>query len=498
MLQSALAKKARYAVLTLVAALSLIGGLSLHGLSLAAAYVAVLPIFVCYTLIVRPSLVRRLRYYHAFYVLLLAAMVAGYLMVLARAVPQLRVRWLEVPLAVWFLLTMHVVVWLMDRIVNVGLSAAFGLAGLGPVAEKSEIRNPKSETNPKFEGPKRSAGLPLFRIWDLGPSCLFRISRFGFRISDLQAAFQTGLRVVLLLAIAGPYILALFAVHWVKFADNTDPMRRCKMAFETVRVQTADGISLDGWFLPASAAGSSSPDGARGDPIPSDTTVIVVPGRGMPKGCSLNYAQMLCLGRCNVLLLDLRGEGGSAGHSRSFGVREARDVLGAVQYLQESRAQASRYIFAFGISQGASAVIRAAAVDERVRAVVVDSTLTIAQDILPARVLLGLPAPLRVYLAGMTRAFASAELGCNLFHQADLAAVTAQLSPRPFLVIHGAQDLIADPNEAARLFEAAGQPKCLDMVPDAGHAEALLLEGTPYIIRILQLFDLARQMDQAS
>jgi pimeloyl-ACP methyl ester carboxylesterase len=270
------------------------------------------------------------------------------------------------------------------------------------------------------------------------------------------------------------------------------------MAFETVRVQTADGISLEGWFLPAAAAGSSSPDGAMGAPIPSDTTVIVVPGRGMPKGCSLNYAQMLCLGRCNVLLLDLRGEGGSAGHSRSFGVREARDVLGAVQYLQESRAQASRYIFAFGISQGASAVIRAAAVDERVRAVVVDSTLTIAQDILPARVLLGLPAPLRVYLAGMTRAFASAELGCNLFRQADLAAITAQLSPRPFLVIHGAQDLIADPNEATRLFEAAGQPKCLDMVPDAGHAEALLLEGAPYIIRILQLFDLARQMDQAS
>jgi len=262
------------------------------------------------------------------------------------------------------------------------------------------------------------------------------------------------------------------------------------MAFEPVQMRAADGVSLEGWFLPASITGS--------DPTPSDTTVIVVPGRGMPKGCSLNYAQMLCLGRCNVLLFDLRGEGGSAGHSRSFGVREAQDVLGAVQYLEESHAQASRHIFAFGISQGASAVIRAAAADERVRAVVVDSTLTIAQDILPARVLLGLPAPLRMYLAGMTRAFASAELGCNLFHQADLAAVTAKLSPRPLLVIHGQEDSVADPNEAARLYEAAGQPKCLDMVPGAGHAEALLLEGGSYIIRILQLFDLARHMDSES
>jgi alpha-beta hydrolase superfamily lysophospholipase len=436
---------------------------------LAAGYFAVLPAFACYALIVRPSLARRLRYYHVLYVLLLTAMVAGYLMVLAHVVPQLRVRWMEVPLAVWFLLTMHVVVWLVDRILNAGLSTAFGLAGLerrvlmadGTHAANSQfaIRDPQS-------------------------------GKGRFRIFDLPAAVKAGLRVFLLLAIAGPYILALFAVHWVKFADNTDPMRQCKMAFEPVRIQAADGVSLDGWFLPALTPGSA--------PRPSDTTVIVVPGRGMPKGCSVNYAQMFCLGRCNVLLFDLRGEGGSAGHSRSFGVREAQDVLGAVQYLQESHAQASRHIFAFGISQGASAVIRAAAADQRVRAVVVDSTLTIAQDILPARALLGLPAPLRFYLAGMTRAFASAELGCNLFHQTDLAAVAARLSPRPLLVIHGAQDRIADPNEAVRLYEAAGQPKCLDLVPDAGHAQALPQEGGPYIIRILQLFDLARHMDSES
>jgi alpha-beta hydrolase superfamily lysophospholipase len=439
MFQSRLPNKARYAVLIVVATISLIGGLSLQGLSLAAVYFAVLPVFACYALIVRPSLARRLRYYHVLYVLLLTAMVAGYLMILARVVPQLRVRWMEVPLAVWFLLTMHLVVWLMDRILDVALSAAFGLAGLGPTAA-----SPRRLQIPK-----------------------------------------TAIRVLCLLAVAGPYILALFAVHWIKFTDNSDPMRQCAMAFEPARFQTADGVSLDGWFLPAATA-------------PSDTTVIVVPGRGMPKGCSLNYAQMLCLARCNVLLFDLRGEGGSAGHSRSFGVREAQDVLGAVQYLEQTHAQASRHIYAFGISQGASAVIRAAAVDERVRAVVVDSTLTIAQDILPARVLLGLPLPLRTYLASMTRVFASAELGCNLFRQADLAAETSKLSPRPLLVIHGSEDPVADPGEATRLYEAAGQPKCLDMVPGAGHAQALLLEGSSYIIRILQLFALARNMDSAS
>jgi fermentation-respiration switch protein FrsA (DUF1100 family) len=98
----------------------------------------------------------------------------------------------------------------------------------------------------------------------------------------------------------------------------------------------------------------------------------------------------------------------------------------------------------------------------------------------------------------MTCAFASAELGCNLFRQADLATDVAKLNPRPLLVIHGSEDSLADPQEAARLYEAAGQPKCLDMVRGAGHGQALLLEGPAYIIRILQLFALARDMDSNS
>ena len=52
---------------------------------------------------------------------------------------------------------------------------------------KSEIRNPKFETNPKFEAPKRWPDQDPFRISDFGSSCLFRASKFGFRISALWA-----------------------------------------------------------------------------------------------------------------------------------------------------------------------------------------------------------------------------------------------------------------------------------------------------------------------
>lgn len=419
-------RKTRFLIFLTVTALSLVGGLFLHGLSLAAVYFAVLPASVGYVVALRPDLLRHVRYYHILYVLLLTAMVTAYLMSLARTLHHLRIVWTEVPIAVWFLLTMHVVVWLLDRAVNAVVSKVFRAAGV-----------------------------------------------------------RTALRLACIVAVAAPYVLALFAVHWVKFADNDDPQRECSLPFEHVRFTATDGVPLDGWFLPLS-------------PTPAETTVILVPGRGMPKAGSLYYAQILAMGRCNVLLFDLRGEGGSSGHSRSFGVREVRDVLGAVQFLEQNYAAASKHLYAFGVSQGASAVIRAAAQDQRVRAVVVDSTLTVAQDLLPARVLAGLPAPLRVYLQNLTCAFASAELGCNLFRELDLAPDMAKLSPRPLLVIHGAADTVSSPQEATKLFEAAGQPKCLDMVPGAGHGDALFVEGTTYLIRILQIFSLAERLDSAS
>lgn len=432
----------QWAAIVFVTALFVAGGLILHGLSLAALQVAVLPGFVSYLAIARRHSAFRLRYYHLLYIVLLAAFVLTYLLLLANAIPQLQIRWIEWPIALWFLLTIHVMVWLMDRVVDMILSKAFGLTG---------PRVATSSTRRRF-------------------------------------VLKTSLRGLCILALAGPYILAMFAVHWVKFSDNTDPMRQCQADFEQVRIRAADGLGLDGWFIPPVL-----PPGYAGGP--SDATVIVVPDRGTPKGCSLNFAQTSFLHGYNVLLLDLRGEGGSAGHTRSFGLREANDVLGAVQYLKQTHKEASRYVYAMGISHGASAVIHAAAIDERIRAVVLDGTITLRNAVLPRRILQELPEPFRTYLDTMTRAFASAELGCNLFREQDLATDIAKLSPRPLLIFHESADSEADPEQATRLFEAAGDPKCLCMIPGAVQGRAFMLAGNMYTTRVLQLLALARELD---
>jgi alpha-beta hydrolase superfamily lysophospholipase len=433
--------KTRYGLFIPVGAVSLTLGWVLCGFSLAAVFFAVLPTCIAYIAMIRPGAVRRVRYYHVLYAILLAAMVPAYFVLLTKAIPQLRVRWLEIPIALWFLLTLHIVVWLLDRLVNAILSIVFSRIGAKPQDAEQKT--------------------PILRHQPAGVA-------------------RAAIRVLCVLALAGPYVLALFMVHWVKFSDNSDPMQQYGSAFEPARIEAVDGVHLDGWFIPSL-------------PVPSEETVILVPGRGTAKVCFLNYAQVLCLNGYNVLLFDLRGEGGSSGHSRSFGLEETRDVLGAVRFLERSHPEVSSEIYVLGISYGAAAAIRAAAADTRIRAVVVDSPMTATRGDLSEETMAWLPSPVRAYVDWMTTLFASAELGCNLLAQSDLADEIAKLSPRPVLIVQGLEDRVVKPTEALRLYDAAGQPKDLCTVPRAGHAQALTWAGDIYVSRILKLFARARE-----
>jgi len=420
----------------IVAAASLITGAVVCGLSLRAVHIAVVPCFVAFILLFRKDIFKRIRWYHFLYFGLLTAAVAAYLVSLAHFIPEIRVRWLEFPVAIWFLISIHIVVLLIDRIINAILSVPFNLG-----------RNIQRQR--KFLFPK------------------------------------TILRILCVLAIAGPYLLAVFMVHWVKFADNIDPRQELGADFQQVRFQSTDEIKLEGWFIPAASL-------YRGRPALeslSNSTVIIVPGRGTTKACFLSYAMTLSENGHNVLLFDLRGQGASSGHTCSFGLLEANDVLGAVRYLKQFHQQASYYIFALGISDGASAVIGAAACDERIRAVVIDS-VNAQLGSLPERLKRSLPRPADVYVHKATLLFASAILGRNLFHQPDINNKIAQISPRPVLIFHGAADRISDPKSAEKLYATAKKPKKLCMVPNAGHAQVLLYTRERYINEISEAFAL--------
>lgn len=374
-----------------------------------AVYMAAVPGFLVYVALFRKDAAKRLSWRHGVYFLTLGLAATACLIALARITPLVRLSWQEVLVTVYFLAALYILLWAADQVINAGLGRAFGIAG--------------------------DARLPRWR-----------------------AVPKTVLRVLVLVFLGGPFVASAMATHWPKFEDTSDPAQLCGIKYERVGFCTADGVRLQGWFMPALD-------------ISSETTVIVAPGRGMTKAYFLPHAVMLADNWFNVLLLDLRGEGESEGHSRGFGVVEARDVVGALDYLRQARPQQSRHIFALGISQGASAVLAAAGQDARIEAVVADSTFPH-----PATELEGmtprLPWPLGAYFQKATLLLASAQLGCNLFESGACHDV-ARISPRPILLIHGWEDQAVPVCEAEELFSTARDPAMLWKVPGAGHGESL-------------------------
>ena len=241
---------------------------------------------------------------------------------------------------------------------------------------------------------------------------------------------------------------------------------------EEVYFPSRDGLRLHGLYLP----------GPDGSPV-----LLLCHGyyRSLTEtfslGCELNR-----LGY-HVLLFDFRGCGLSAGRFTTLGYREAADVLGAVDYLRERLGQ--RPLGVLGLSMGAVAALRAAADCPAIAAVVADSAYADLRDTVRHKTKDVLRLP---FLVGL--GWASIRIG-EWLSGGDLAAVravdavaSAKGGPRPLLLIHGERDDYLPPDNAQRLFQAAGEPKELWLAPGSGHAMARLDHGREYVARVHAFF----------
>jgi fermentation-respiration switch protein FrsA (DUF1100 family) len=187
------------------------------------------------------------------------------------------------------------------------------------------------------------------------------------------------------------------------------------------------------------------------------------------------------------LIFDFRGHGDSEGHTATFGLYESVDVKAAVDWLKSERPAASRHVYGLGSSMGAMSLVRAAADDPRIEAVVLDSCYASASQLVEQHVA---GIPLGKAFAYLGLAGISLHAGRSLW-TLDARVPISRLSPRPVYLIHGQEDFGILPVNLTILYEAAREPKHRWLGPGP-HSNIMTTDFYGYQRRVIHFFNAAR------
>jgi dipeptidyl aminopeptidase/acylaminoacyl peptidase len=236
-----------------------------------------------------------------------------------------------------------------------------------------------------------------------------------------------------------------------------------------VSFPASDGVRLSGTYLEVPAA--------RG-------VVVLVHGFKTDRQEMAEHARFILGAGYSVLLYDSRGCGASDGVF-GVGATEDRDIVGAVSYVRSRSGAGADHIAVLGISLGAGDALLAAAKDDRIQAVIADSSW--ADERVQISRMGSVPlGPLSVAVLPYEAALVDALAGGRL-EDARPIDVVDQIAPRSLLLIHSMDDgnTTTPFADAEQLFSRARQPKDFWQVPTGGHAGALHSHRDEYEARVI-------------
>lgn len=215
------------------------------------------------------------------------------------------------------------------------------------------------------------------------------------------------------------------------------------LAYEEVRFAAADGVRLHGWYLP----------GEPGRPL-----VLFCHGNAGNISHRLESLRLLHDLGLSVFLFDYRGYGQSEGSPGEEGTYA--DARGALAWLGERGWPPERLIYA-GESLGAAVAVQ------------------LALEHPPAGLVLEAPFTSIAAMGRHHYFLLHFLLGWLLDARYDNLAKIGRVRS-PLLIIQGEADSIVPPAMARRLYEAAGGPKTLRLIPGADHNDLLFVGGKAY------------------
>jgi alpha/beta superfamily hydrolase len=308
-----------------------------------------------------------------------------------------------------------------------------------------------------------AAGLLLIGV---GATTLWKTRR-----REGSAARRYVRRVLLaVVAFVGAYLVLMplsLSYVFTHAARAVVPRAELGAAYEQVAFETADGLTLKGWYVPSR----------------NSAAVIAAPGRAG----SQKPARMLVRHGYGVLLFDRRGEGESQGDPNAFGWNASTDMRAAVAFLQHRPDVELGRIGGIGLSVGAETLLQTAAESNGLKAIVSDGAgaRSIREDVTLPGWRNWSEVPTSFVVSAGTAFFS------NRLPPPNLEGLVRRIAPRPLLFIYGQRD---QPNVRALTpiyYKAAREPKALWRIAGAGHTGGIDTQPRQYERRVVAFFDRA-------
>jgi uncharacterized protein len=294
--------------------------------------------------------------------------------------------------------------------------------------------------------------------------------------------------LTMVLVIAFTYALVgLVVAHVMTRAKRIDPNRNPlwdRYNDNKITFQPRSGqLQLSGWFLKGNI---------------TKRVILMIHGKDCCRGHEMNtdtfaLAHRFLESGFSVLMIDLRGHGQSQSARMTYGVNEAKDVLGAIDWLVQQGFQ-RQHIGLFGASMGGASAIGAISQDllstqKSIGALVTDSTYADFNAVMIKKFkrLSGLP---NLFLPGAV-AGAALLTGVRLRNIRPAQNASA-LCGLPMLVIHSKGDQFVPVEHATSIANFSGAT--LWLTEGAHHMASYITDPIAYQSKVVTFYEQHLQM----
>src|SRR5438093_6728266 len=276
--------------------------------------------------------------------------------------------------------------------------------------------------------------------------------------------------VITLATVFAAGLICVFAVGWLLAHPVQTRIGKppADLKAEPVTFPSDSGASVHGWWCPI--------QNARG-------AVLLLPGIRANRLSMVDRARFLRRAGYSVLLIDFQATGETKGDHITFGWKESRDVLAAVDFIR--RIDPTTRVAIIGSSLGGVAALLATP-PLKVDALVLEEVYPTIEIATRNR--------MEKYLGGVGRVLTPVLLNQL---QWRLGVSASQLRPVdhianvecPVLIMSGEKDRNSRPSDTQMLFERARSPKQLWFVPNAGHVDLHRAARVDYESRVLAFLE---------